>query len=108
MDLDLPVKYQVIPKGEQAHLGGYVKGGDDATWYPDLWQWFMDLLGVRSVVDVGCGEGRALAWFRSKGCNVAGVDGLPQVDPDVDEHDFTKGPWGAPRCDLVWCCEFVE
>jgi hypothetical protein len=82
---------------------------------------------VKSVIDVGCGEGHALKWFRDQGCTVLGIDGVDQDDPDIMRHDYTTGPLhnGAkqelwkyvepygnppqlPQADLVWCCEFVE
>lgn len=91
------------------HLGGYVAGGDPATQYPDLWAWLVRWRGVRSVLDVGCGDGQALRYFRDLGCDVLGVEGVPQDDPDIVEHDFTLGPYVPPReFDLCWSCEFVE
>lgn len=106
---------QVIPKEEQLkHLGGYVVGGDDATWYPELWEWLHNNLQIKSVLDVGCGEGHSLKYFRDviKIPRVFGIDGLPQGDLAIDVHDFSKGPWRppwhAPPYDLVWCCEVVE
>lgn len=94
----------------EGHLGGYVVGGDPATIFPDLWAWMIEGLGVRSVLDVGCGEGLALSFFRDiGGCEVLGVDGVRQADPDIMQHDFNDGPWDPDReFDLVWCCEFVE
>jgi len=95
---------------ERPHLGGYIAGGDPLTTCPDLWDWLVDAHGVRSVIDVGCGEGYALQHFRGRGCRVTGVDGIPQEDPAVWCHDFTEGPWDPPggEFDLAWCCEFVE
>lgn len=100
------------------HLGGYVVGGDDATWYPDLWRWLVEKQHVRSVIDIGCGEGHALKFFRELGCRVLGIDGIRQDDPAICHHDFTLGPWGQTigssddpwgvPADLIWCCEFVE
>jgi SAM-dependent methyltransferase len=91
------------------HLGGYVKGGDEATSYPDLWRWLVEALEISSVLDVGCGEGQALQFFRNLGCTVQGIDGIPQPDPDIVQHDFTVGPRHLDRhFDLVWSCEFVE
>jgi SAM-dependent methyltransferase len=94
---------------QQGHLGGYIVGGDPATWYPELWQWLVDSHGVRSVLDVGCGEGHAIEFFRSIGCDVLGVEGVQQDSPVIVQHDYTTGPYKPPhRFDLVWACEFVE
>jgi len=113
---------------DEAHLGGYVRSvsqprmhldatphGDESTWYPRLWQWLVEELGVRSVLDVGCGEGHAAGFFRDAGCEVIGVDGsrearLDSVIPgDHVVHDFIEGPFVPDRSfDLVWSCEFVE
>ena len=96
---------------ELGHLGGYVKGGDEATHFPDLWRWLVNRQGVRSVIDVGCGEGHSTRFFRDLGCRVLGVDGVPQEDPSIVEWDYTTGPLplaGGTRFDLCWSCEFVE
>lgn len=91
------------------HLGGYVAGGDPDTMEPALWHWLVDDCAVETVIDVGCGDGAALQAFRTLGCGVLGIDGVPQDDPDIVTHDFTTGPYiGATDADLVWSCEFVE
>lgn len=92
------------------HLGGFVPGGDPAAWYPALWDALVLNLGVRSVIDVGCGEGHALSHFAHAGCSlVHGVDGVPQREPYIEQHDYTTGPLVPEvRYDLCWCCEFVE
>lgn len=95
------------------HLGGYIRGGDPATYYPALWAWLVRAYGVKSVLDVGCGEGHALDYFRSLGLAlVVGVDGIPQPRDDVILADFTvpaepRGDEGVGY-DLVWSCEVVE
>lgn len=92
------------------HLGGAMPA-DPASYYPQLWDFLHDEFGVKTVLDVGCGEGQALAYFRNHlGCRVLGIDGLPQHDPDVRVHDYTRGPLIFPprRVDLCWSCEFVE
>jgi SAM-dependent methyltransferase len=112
----------------EGHLGGYVRAsrqtarsgldvehGDPRTYTPGLWRWAYEALGVRSVLDVGCGEGHAAAYFREMGCDVLAVDGSVEAKrdslvPDVHVlHDFAQGPFKPEgQYDLVWCCEFVE
>ena len=97
---------------ERDHLGGYIRGGDPATYYPRLWRWIVEELGVDSVLDVGCGEGHALDFFRNElECYAVGIDGVPQVSSWIHETDFTEGPslrFSSLEFDLVWSCEFVE
>jgi SAM-dependent methyltransferase len=106
------VKDKMILDG---HLGGYVAGGDPATWCPALWRWTIQELGIRSVLDVGCGEGHSARFFQDAGCEVLGVEGCGSAIensaiPDaVVQHDFTRGPFVPPRrFDLAWSCEFLE
>lgn len=91
------------------HLGGYIHGGDDATYYPGLWRWLIDERGVSSVLDVGCGEGHSLRYFRDRGVRARGIDGVPQDDPDIVTHDYTEKSMAfVTGYDLVWCCEVLE
>lgn len=112
----------------EGHLGGYIRAGsaptpsgldirngDPETWSPALWRWAVERFQVRSVLDVGCGEGHAARYFRDLGCDVVGVDGSLQAHRDsrIPEshvvHDFNSGPYAPGRSfDLVWSCEFVE
>jgi SAM-dependent methyltransferase len=95
------------------HLGGYIRGGDPATFYPDLWKWIVESEGIRSVLDVGCGEGIALDFFAELGCDVLGIEGMPQEHKAILRHDYTAGrcpmgETGVPGWGMVWSCEFVE
>lgn len=97
------------------HLGGFKTGptGDEATYYPDLWNWIVKTLGVKSVLDVGCGSGVAVNFFAELlgSDNVAGIDGVPQDNPLIATNDFTTHafvPKEPIETDLVWCCEVVE
>lgn len=91
------------------HLGGYAPDGDPASWYPALWDALIVDLGVRSVIDVGCGGGQAAEFFYDGGCDVLGVDGCETGYERLVVHDYTTGPYRPRRAfDLCWCCEFVE
>jgi trans-aconitate methyltransferase len=81
---------------------------------------------VRSVIDVGCGEGYMLRYLADElGLRqVIGVDGVPQKRPNIVTHDYSAGPLYInptngrvsrgrsvaphPWADLIWSCEFVE
>lgn len=100
-----------VTNENKPHLGGYRLGGDIATSYPDLWDWVIKELDVKSVIDVGCGDGVSVKYFEKLVGfgNVLGVDGIPQEYPSIVEHDFTMGPFVVEReYDLCWCCEVVE
>lgn len=75
----------------------------------------IDVLGVSSVLDVGCGLGHTAKYFRDNDCDVLGIDGSPSavensVIPErVVRHDYTELAY-IPECsyDMVWSAEFVE
>lgn len=96
-------------------LGGYWSGGDPGTWCPSLWRWFVDRHQIRSVLDLGCGEGQSTKFFRDLGCDVLGVEGSAEAirnSPVRDAlvlHDFRNGPFVPQRrFDLIWTSEFLE
>jgi SAM-dependent methyltransferase len=92
-------------------LGGNGRHGDLGTFCPRLWRYLVERFAVRSMLDVGCGEGHAVAFFRSLGVIAHGIDGLPinikrAVTP-IALHDIVSGPYIMP-VDLVWSCEVAE
>lgn len=99
------------------HLGGNFDGGDDGTSYPkDLWPWLLAKFEPRTILDVGCGTGETLAYFKDKGRNAIGMDGLPfNADKCYERHkvpcvihDLTKAPFLIQGVDLIWCCDVAE
>jgi SAM-dependent methyltransferase len=95
---------------KEGHLGGYLVGGDPDTIYPELWDWLVETWEVKSVIDVGCGDGQALKYFAHRGCKyVLGVEGTSQADSMIVRHDYNTGPYVPDfHFDLAWSCEFVE
>lgn len=97
-------------------LGGYIEGGDENTSCPMLWEWLIVEQRVKSMLDIGCGEGHALSYFRERGCDVVGIDGIEQPDPSISQHDYRDSSWvpydiatnKPARFDLAWSAEFVE
>jgi hypothetical protein len=99
----------------EPHLGGYWKGGDPNTLATALWRTVVADYSIRSVIDVGCGEGISTKYFSDLGVEVVGIEGGKQAIKNslvprlIVRHDYTKGPYQPKRpVDLVWCCEFVE
>ncbi len=99
---------------EDGHLGGFVAGGDPLTFYPKLWAWMVKDLGVESVLDIGCGNGQAAAYFRDLGCSVLGLDGSEKAGTELSSnefllHDLVAGPcFCRGKYSSVWCCEVAE
>jgi SAM-dependent methyltransferase len=93
------------------HLGGNLIGGDPETYEPKLWDGLVSAYKVRSVVDVGCGEGISSKYFRERGIPCLAIDGLRKncmVAEFAVQHDFVEGPLELYGFDLAWCCEVVE
>jgi hypothetical protein len=103
---------------KEPHLGGYIvrltDHGDPNTYATEVWDWMVQD-GVRSVIDVGCGEGHSTSYLLAKGVDALGIEGGENAynNSPVREHlvlhDYTKGPFVTDRpYDAVWSCEFVE
>ena len=98
---------------KDGHLGGYIQGGDSLTQCPTTWDFFLNL-GVKSFLDIGCGEGQAMKYFADRDCEVCGIEGCSEairkhVMPSrVLNHDYRNGPLEMIPYDLVWCCEVLE
>ena len=101
---------------ENSHLGGGSIGGDAGTYYPHMWEGLINKFNIESVLDVGCGAGWSVKFFKDRDCRVLGIEGLQEaidsspVKDDVYRHDYEKdGPFKPiGNFDLCWSCEFVE
>jgi len=85
---------------------------------PSVWTEMVEYMGVKSVIDVGCGRGTSTSWFVLHGLDTACVEGshdaiqqsmVPDKEKVYTEHDFSRGPWWpAKTYDAVWSVEFLE
>ena len=98
------------------HLGGCNVEGDPATHYPIMWRYLVDLLDIKSVVDIGCGFGYSLDFFKNKmGLEAIGIEGSAKVqklalnNDLITVHDYCAAPLKLDKnWDLAWSSEFVE
>lgn len=97
-------------------LPGHLGGHENETHLDDgALTYLINNLGIKSVVDIGCGPGGMVELMLKKGLDVLGIDGDFEVDrPEslkdhIVIHDFTKGPYDLGKTyDLAWTVEFVE
>lgn len=67
-----------------AHYEGRAKGFREGTWDHDVTQNYRALLdalngdGPHCVLDLGCGPGRDLVYFKAQGIEAVGLDGTPE------------------------------
>jgi len=104
-------------KGDAEHLGGFTEF-DTGGISPGVFKYMIEVLGVRSFLDIGCGRGFSTSWFAFHGCNVMCAEGshdaiertvLPDPAKQVVEHDFSRGPWWPEKTyDAAWSVEFLE
>jgi hypothetical protein len=93
------------------HLGGNTIKQDKNTWSPSSWKYVIEKFNVKSVIDLGSGEGYTAKWFKDMRLDVTAVEGLEinvknAVIPTI-LHDLTTGPF-KKSADLVICIEVVE
>jgi hypothetical protein len=92
-------------------LGGNLRHGDVATFHGGLWKFLIERFAIRSMLDVGCGEGHAVKFFQSHGVLAHGIEGsilnIKRAVTPIALHDLLAGPYIMP-VDLVWCCEVAE
>lgn len=98
------------------HLAGFGIGGDPNSFVPLTWKYIIGKFNIKSVIDIGCGEGHHLKWFLEQGLTVKGTEGSSLaitnlvVERDlVIQVDYTESPlWVNGNFDLAWSTEFVE
>lgn len=96
------------------HLGGFVEGGDIRCYYPEMWDKIISDFNIKTLIDIGCGQGHELRYFEDKGLECLGIDGSEKVLDHavfvpIIIHDYTTGAYIPDKIyDLAWSCEFVE
>lgn len=95
----------------EGELGGNIRYGDAYTWTPNLWSYLISRFSIRSMLDVGCGEGHAVSYFLRNGCIAHGIDGsiknIARSVVPIALHNLVDGKYIMP-VDLVWSCEVAE
>jgi SAM-dependent methyltransferase len=101
----------VVVDPQRPDLGGNIRHGDANTFAPYLWRYLIRRFAIRSMLDVGCGEGHAVNFFWKEGVFAHGIDGLrsnvERAVVPIALHDILEGPYMMP-VDLVWSCEVAE
>lgn len=96
---------------ENPHVGGNLREGDPMSFAPKLYEWLVKRYGIRTMMDVGSGNGLVADNFARLGVRSIAVDGC-RPNCDIAVHptihwDITKGPIYCP-VDLIWCVEVLE
>lgn len=98
-----------FPKGYK-HLGGHeMKTHIDRG----VLVFIINTLGIKTMLDIGCGPGGMVELARELGIDSYGIDGdfrLERTHPEkYYVQDFTKGKAVIDKTfDLAYSCEFVE
>jgi SAM-dependent methyltransferase len=100
---------KLTDNGLPMHLGGH----EHETHLDEgVLDYVIKNLGIKSMVDIGCGPGGMVELARSKGLEVLGVDGDFVVERNIDDvviHDYQVAPYVPEKSyDLAWTVEFVE
>lgn len=100
-----------IEVAETPHLGGNANHGDPYSFAPSVVKYLIDRFALRSMLDLGSGQGHAAAQFHRQGVIAIACDGLMRniadnVYPTV-HVDLTNQPFVC-KVDLTWCQEVAE
>ncbi len=95
-------------------LGHHLSGHGSKTWIDEgAFKKLIDIIEVKTMIDVGCGPGGMIKYSKKFGIKSIGVDGdnsiIRDLDTDFFLHDYTKGIFEIDfYFDLCWCVEFLE
>lgn len=102
-------------KNDKLHLGGFTAHDMDGI-SNNTFNFMLGPLGIKSVLDIGCGKGISTSYFKRNGARVLGIDGSHDAIAnnlleahELVEHDFSRGPWWPSQTfDALWSVEFLE
>jgi hypothetical protein len=105
------MKVDVVRDQSLPHVGGNLRHGDLSCITPRLWRALIERFALRSMLDIGSGEGHAVHFFHKAGVIAHGIDGLMKnversIFP-VAYHDLIKEPYIMP-VDLTLSIEVAE
>ena len=82
------------------HLGGWTKQPDLGGLSNNTFNFMLGIIGIKSILDIGCGRGISTSYFLNKGADVLCVEGSHEaisqslLPPNkIVEHDYRLGPW---------------
>ena len=97
--------------GSAYHPGGSIEGGDEWLSEPDVWDYLIKD-GVKSVLDIGAGEGHAAKYFWDKDVEVTAIDNdavaIKNAVHLVEQWDITENPLPGDKVDLIYMAEVLE
>ena len=87
------------------HLGG----SNNICWVDrGSLKFLKNCLNIKTMIDIGCGLGYQVKIAKELGINAWGIDGDPNVNPDI-LIDYTKKSYRPSYdIDLAWSVEFLE
>ncbi len=99
---------------DPVRLGHHLSGHSSKTWVDEgAYKKILEIIKVRTMIDVGCGPGGMVKYSKSLGIKAVGVDGDDSIIREIGNnfylHDYTSGPLKIKlNFDLCWCVEFLE
>jgi SAM-dependent methyltransferase len=114
--MNKPIHERYGGVSDAPHLGGWSLQIDIGGISNNTFNFMMGILGIKSILDIGCGRGISTRYFHDRGADVLCVEGSHEAvtrselpASRIVEHDYTLGPWWPARSfDACWSVEFLE
>jgi cyclopropane fatty-acyl-phospholipid synthase-like methyltransferase len=102
-----------IPSDQKKNLPKHLGGGEMRCHSDEgSLKWARDKFNIKTMLDIGCGQGCQIEAGKKLGIEGTGIDGdftLKRSIPFI-LHDYAIGPCNldGKNIDLIWSVEFVE